>query len=185
MSNYSELLKSPEWARLRTIQFDKANNICKHCEKEKNWDFDAAPGEFYAIEVEQDELEKFLGSGKLVYLKVTNPVILHLHHTYYVRNTLPWDYPDTCFEVLCADCHNNVHRSNKILMYASHELGQSQHLTACNKCLGTGYLGHYYYYLHGVCFNCDGAGFEELKGTFSYDGQNTNEQETMQDNLPF
>jgi hypothetical protein len=94
MSNYSELLKLPEWARLRTIQFDKANNTCQHCKKKINWDVDGGPGEYYVCDVERVEEQSGTSMGKLVYLKVLNPIILHLHHTYYVRNTLPWDYPD-------------------------------------------------------------------------------------------
>lgn len=30
---------------------------------------------------------------------------LQLHHNYYEPNTLPWDYPDACFQTLCDLCH--------------------------------------------------------------------------------
>jgi hypothetical protein len=32
----------------------------------------------------------------------------------------------------------------------------------CPKCVGSGYLSEYYYYYDGVCFRCDGTGYENL-----------------------
>lgn len=33
---------------------------------------------------------------------------LQIHHNYYEPNTLPWDYPDLCFETLCDLCHSKA-----------------------------------------------------------------------------
>lgn len=33
---------------------------------------------------------------------------LQVHHNYYEPNTLPWDYPDSCFETLCDLCHTKA-----------------------------------------------------------------------------
>lgn len=30
---------------------------------------------------------------------------LHIHHQYYLNNTLPWEYPNEALQTLCADCH--------------------------------------------------------------------------------
>ena len=30
---------------------------------------------------------------------------LQLHHKYYESKREPWNYPDDCFKVLCAECH--------------------------------------------------------------------------------
>jgi len=30
---------------------------------------------------------------------------LHVHHRYYVSHRMPWEYPDFCYQVLCASCH--------------------------------------------------------------------------------
>jgi hypothetical protein len=127
-------------------------------------------------------------------VKVQNPLVLHLHHTYYVRNTLPWDYPDACFQVLCESCHKSEHLNKTFRMYASHSLGQSQHLTPCDKCFGSGYLPEYDYHMDGVCFRCQGAGFKELmfgSDAYSTEGSikplfdNRAMNNTADDDLPF
>lgn len=33
---------------------------------------------------------------------------LQIHHDYYEPNTMPWDYPDECFETLCGLCHTKA-----------------------------------------------------------------------------
>jgi hypothetical protein len=33
---------------------------------------------------------------------------LHVHHRWYVFGKEIWDYPDTCFETLCYECHEYV-----------------------------------------------------------------------------
>ena len=138
------------------------------CKTKVNWDIDTREFGYFAY-VLTETTDKFgLPTMDANLEKVDNPLVLHLHHTYYVRNTLPWDYPDICFETLCEACHKEVHATKKIHMYASHELGQSQHLTACERCSGTGYLQEFLYYMNGVCFLCDGAGFEELKANRFY-----------------
>lgn len=30
---------------------------------------------------------------------------LHVHHTYYTKNTKPWEYPASSLRVLCEQCH--------------------------------------------------------------------------------
>ena len=47
---------------------------------------------------------------------------LQIHHTYYLRDKAhqPWDYPDSCFELLCRDCHEWTHKFNKIPIYDKH-----------------------------------------------------------------
>lgn len=34
---------------------------------------------------------------------------LHVHHRWYKSNTMPWDYPDSCYATLCAQCHEHRH----------------------------------------------------------------------------
>ena len=31
---------------------------------------------------------------------------LHVHHKLYLRNTMPWDYPDWAYAVFCEECHS-------------------------------------------------------------------------------
>jgi len=165
-SDYSKLLFTLEWLKLRDRLMMEVNYHCKNCGVKRNWDFESGEG-YYVIEIY--EATNKLGLPKLDtrYNRLKHPVVFHLHHTYYVRRTLPWEYPDSCFEVLCEPCHKRVHKEKTILMYASHQLGASQHLTACYKCGGTGYLPEFDYYLDGICFECNGVGFEELKNSLS------------------
>lgn len=34
---------------------------------------------------------------------------LHAHHTYYLANRAPWEYPDDAIITLCSDCHYLEH----------------------------------------------------------------------------
>lgn len=40
---------------------------------------------------------------------------LHVHHKYYTPNTDPWDYDDSCYVILCEDCHKEEHEALKTL----------------------------------------------------------------------
>lgn len=33
----------------------------------------------------------------------------HAHHRYYVKDRMPWEYPDFCYEALCDECHEKAH----------------------------------------------------------------------------
>lgn len=34
---------------------------------------------------------------------------LAVHHRFYVKGRLPWDYPNWVFQTLCEECHEEVH----------------------------------------------------------------------------
>ena len=38
----------------------------------------------------------------------SDKLTLHVHHQYYVKGRLPWEYPEWCFQVLCKTCHDIV-----------------------------------------------------------------------------
>ncbi|MEN9389700.1 MAG: hypothetical protein RLY61_784 [Candidatus Parcubacteria bacterium] len=188
--NYNSLLNTFEWNEIRSKLFKKEKFTCKFCSQKANWEIHVGGHYGYQYRDVVEGTDEFgLPSLDLKWMKQENPLILHLHHTYYVRYTLPWDYPDECFQVLCKACHENEHKNKVFRMYASHELGQSQHLTPCEKCKGSGYLPHYHYYEDGVCFGCNGAGFEELKSDYSniiFNNENNLSSSTDEiDDLPF
>ena len=35
--------------------------------------------------------------------------LLHVHHTEYIPNKMPWEYPDSLLITLCEDCHKKLH----------------------------------------------------------------------------
>lgn len=43
--------------------------------------------------------------------------ILHVHHTYYVVNKKPWEYPDSALITLCEECHADLHNTTKVPVY--------------------------------------------------------------------
>ena len=189
--NYSVLLTTREWEEVRARLFKKEEHTCHLCKQKANWDIHVGhPIGYLVHDIVEDEDDFGLPRLSLRWIKQANPLVLHLHHTYYVRNTLPWNYPDSCFQVLCKSCHEKTHREKTILMYATHKLGESQHLTACIRCNGTGYLAECNYYLDGVCFGCNGAGFEELKNTSTdftgpFSSGSSDTSSIIEDDLPF
>jgi len=39
----------------------------------------------------------------------TSMVELHVHHLFYEKNKMAWEYPDTALITLCSKCHKEVH----------------------------------------------------------------------------
>ena len=185
--SYDHLLKTTEWDVLRKRLFAESNNKCSECNKQ-------APKDGQSRIYTNPEFVKQLELDGKTLPSFFYPTILHLHHKYYVRNTLPWDYPDSCFKVVCGDCHSKIHKEQTILVYPNSTMSQSENLTPCNRCDGLGYLSHYYYVSNGVCFKCGGAGFEELKQFDHATQNNLNNRDnqirpplsaTNEDDLPF
>lgn len=40
---------------------------------------------------------------------------LHVHHKFYKKDLLAWEYKDNVYTTLCEECHNKIHLSNKQL----------------------------------------------------------------------
>ncbi|MFA6246244.1 MAG: hypothetical protein WC615_04845 [Mucilaginibacter sp.] len=86
---------------------------------------------------------------------------LHVHHSYYQKGRLPWEYPEESFQTLCWQCHENLHSNSKVpyLNEQGREIGL---LTPCYKCHGAGYFPEYKHVQAGICFSCQGAKYVEL-----------------------
>ncbi len=41
--------------------------------------------------------------------KCPHTKMLQVHHIYYTRGKLAWEYPDSCLVTLCAKCHKLEH----------------------------------------------------------------------------
>lgn len=39
---------------------------------------------------------------------------LHVHHRFYIKGREVWEYDNDVFQVLCVDCHENVHKKEVI-----------------------------------------------------------------------
>ncbi|SHL07095.1 hypothetical protein [Flavobacterium chilense] len=90
------------------------------------------------------------------------PVILHVHHKYYIQTCRAWQYNDDALITLCSTCHQDTHDKNKIPVYSDESMTEQLNLTKCPKCNGSGYMDEYHYYLNGICFGCNGYKYLEL-----------------------
>lgn len=85
---------------------------------------------------------------------------LHVHHRYYVVNSLPWEYEDDALVTMCHQCHWQEHQENGILVYQSEPGGLRElNVQLCTRCSGAGFLPEYRHVQGGVCFKCMGQRF--------------------------
>lgn len=94
-------------------------------------------------------------------IKTDNPIILHVHHKYYIKGKLPWEYADESLITLCQNCHQKVHDETEIPEYINEKMLEVSDLNKCIKCNGSGYIKTYHYYKNGICFRCNGNKYEE------------------------
>lgn len=86
---------------------------------------------------------------------------LNVHHKFYVKNRMAWDYDDAALTTLCADCHKDLHQNEEVLQYD--EYGNVvRKLTVCSRCNGAGILPQYMHVQNGICFRCWGVQYDEL-----------------------
>lgn len=86
---------------------------------------------------------------------------LHVHHTFYQCDKLPWEYPDDSLQTLCIDCHNRLHYNQTIPVLDKNgiEIGKYHY---CSRCNGAGWFPKYIHVNNGICFKCRGVKYEEL-----------------------
>ena len=41
---------------------------------------------------------------------------LNVHHSYYLKNVMPWEYPDNSLHCLCEDCHKEAKKIKEKLL---------------------------------------------------------------------
>lgn len=172
---YNILLELREWKELRERILERDQYTCRMCNKkgsEKHGDvyYRRLSPEESAASV-QMEVVDITGTGEMVIMQETapvvaeptkDPVILHVHHTYYVHGDAPWEYPEDAFLTLCHGCHVEVHESLVIPTYVDETKQQLIPLTPCTRCSGVGFLKEYLHYQNGICFRCMGRKFEEF-----------------------
>jgi 5-methylcytosine-specific restriction endonuclease McrA len=94
--------------------------------------------------------------------QVQNPLFAHVHHKYYVLNSMAWEYPDEALILLCNKCHFKFHSENIIPIYTDHKLKDSIKFTPCQRCNGAGIFPEFSHIQNGICFRCNGNRFEEF-----------------------
>jgi 5-methylcytosine-specific restriction endonuclease McrA len=53
-----------------------------------------------------------LKRDKYTCTKCRSKKCLHVHHTYYLKDKMPWAVPDDCLVTLCEVCHEKEHIKN-------------------------------------------------------------------------
>ena len=87
---------------------------------------------------------------------------LQVHHRCYRKTTKVWEQKDEEYITLCNICHRIVHE-NQLIPYFN-EIGDIyQYMEPCWKCAGQKYFNCYKNILNGVCFACNGNGYQNLK----------------------
>ena len=150
---YYELLNTYEWSNLRERIIVQYSGRCNDC---KEYGTVERKGKFY-------EDRKYSMEASLIGSLKEKSRRVEVHHEYYVKDTLPWNYDFECYVLLCNYCHYNRHREGKILIYEDRSRTKPLNLKPCEKCKGSGHIGKYWYWREGICFRCDGYGYPELR----------------------
>lgn len=124
--------------------FDITNDDIKKTSQNKN------------IEVDLEGI--WLIEYGIEHLVLKNYKSLQVHHKCYRQGTEIWNQNDDEYITLCNVCHQIVHQNQQIPFYDNYG-NIMQNMNRCQKCNGTGHLPHYYYFLNGVCFECNGFGY--------------------------
>jgi 5-methylcytosine-specific restriction endonuclease McrA len=185
---YSEKLNTFEWRNKRNYIVHRDNFLCTNCKSEPT-KFEYGKPVRQKTEKEIQEYKDYLGklwfdSVKEEYKKEydpenppwflqkeiriplheeDNPVILHVHHKYYVLNNLPWEYPNEDLITLCHNCHQGLHNETEIDIFTDLSKTKKVKVTICERCNGSGYLPEFHYYENGICFSCNGEKYQEVK----------------------
>lgn len=159
---YDELLLTKEWRDFRITVLRRDKHQCQICRAKGNelawWLKGAASFNIYTRQYDEVERHYFGGDHELSSIHIQ----LQVHHKYYISNKYPWQYNEDVLLTVCINCHENIHKTEEIPVYTTIDLLEKRPTQKCSKCKGTGYLKEYDYYLKGICFECDGKGYEEI-----------------------
>lgn len=148
---YQDLLNCDEWKNKRKEIIYRDNHLCTICTSSKTLD-----GKFS----DRNSLSILYGRKLNGEASFTNSRIhLEVHHEFYIRNLLPWEYDDALITV-CNECHAVIHQEQKIPVYFDESKSKSVNNDPCEKCGGIGLLEMYNHVQNGICFQCHGTGVQ-------------------------
>ncbi len=90
------------------------------------------------------------------------PYFLQIHHNYYIKNKLPWEYSNEALITLCNWCHWDFHQNNRVPFYETEEKLTKLQYTLCHRCSGSGWFPEFKHVESGICFHCRGEKYVEL-----------------------
>ena len=171
---YLDKLSTIQWKNKRNIIINRDNNCCKICKEKETLNIDGEGFRDMAKEEKENFLDQYYSDKKnkesiefgfkpaIPMVKVDKVMYLHVHHTYYINNKLPWEYSNDSLITLCQECHQKIHENSDIPVYLDDRMLTEMELTKCSRCKGSGFLEQFHYYLNGVCFRCDGNKYDEF-----------------------
>jgi hypothetical protein len=77
------------------------------------------------------------------------------------KNNLPWEYPTEALTTLCWECHEELHKNEKV-KYLNENGLEIGNLTPCTRCFGAGWFPEFNHIKNGICFKCNGLKYEEF-----------------------
>jgi hypothetical protein len=171
--HYTQLLLTSEWLAKRLQIIGRDNSRCQKCNA-FGTEFDPS-GRPYLSDLEEGEIgeqalyDQYGGfidmfpiwGWKEVRDYTVKACVLHVHHKYYIKTQLPWEYPDDALITLCQSCHSELHKREKVVTYGNVMRSMGEYLTPCFRCNGAGHLPEYSYYKGGICFRCNGVMYDE------------------------
>jgi hypothetical protein len=168
---YSIKLESVEWQEKRAKIISRDGSKCTCCGERatfphhdgEKWVHVATWSEFKKECVESvDEngrYELLEYEEEMPFSSTSNaPTILQVHHRYYIKGRLPWEYKSDALQTLCAECHQKLHNAERIKVYEAVEgIMIELECQPCSRCNGAGYFPQYKKVNNGRCFKCEGA----------------------------
>jgi hypothetical protein len=175
---YVLLLQTKEWDDFRYYRLTISGHCCEICSrKEGPIEVDIPKDEWDKAKKEYDEqLDAFkkltpeeciqgIISGTYIgrpwhpsSTRIIGEIILQIHHKLYYYDKLPWQYSKLDLQILCSDCHKEVHLREIIYTYENETKMFRKIVPSCLKCLGEGYIADYRHRDNGICYACGGAG---------------------------
>lgn len=161
---YPELLTTIEWNDRRESIIRRDQYSCTECGKTATMPYrDESSGITYHLWFGEERLESKNEYQDILVQDITastRPYCLQVHHKFYILENLPWEYKDEDLITLCNWCHATFHELNSVPVYKSNRQVEILKLNPCSRCSGAGWFSEYTHVRNGVCFQCNGYGYE-------------------------
>ena len=168
---YQTLLGTQEWKVKRDAIVKRDGEKCTKCGCRPTDNVWHNGKMHYLLSVPRDpnelvQIGKFMYRGEELGDEIHQlyaPVVLHVHHLYYVQSRMPWEYKNQALVTLCNDCHTEAHSQEVVPVYETEDRKSLMSgIQTCKRCSGAGYFPQYRHVEAGVCFECDGKRYTNL-----------------------
>lgn len=160
---YPVLLQTNEWNNCRAKIIIRDNCTCQSCSNSNSLRIYAS-GLVQRVELDDGSIDyrPFTLDEPLA---IVSEYSIHVHHKYYIKDLLPWEYKDEELITYCPDCHMKWHQENTVKYYVRNGNGEliEESYQTCDRCEGTGHLPQYKHVDNGICFKCGGRTFLSIE----------------------